>query len=302
MLGGLQTPGQYDVARRRVRRPLKLPAYGFTLIEVMVVLAVTGALFVLSVTLIAGKQNRTAFDQSIRQIQSQIEQVINEVATGYYPNMGNTSCTAAGATLVLSTTSTAQGANAGCVFAGKAIQFGITSTDPQQFKVYSIAGLQKGGPGGIESRSLADARPQVIAPTSSAPGLPSATVTDTLQNGLTAKRMWYNNGGGDREIGVVAFTNSFAAYDATSGAIMSGTQRVDVVPIDDNNTNSKLDVSQTTGVEVTNNRIASAITNPSGGVFICFASGGSNQSGLITIGTNNRQLSVKLDIKNGTTC
>jgi prepilin-type N-terminal cleavage/methylation domain-containing protein len=302
MLGGLQTSGQYDVARSGARRSFKMP-YGFTVVEVMVVLAVTGMLFVLSASLIAGKQNRTAFDQAIRQVQAQIDQTINEVATGYYPNTGNMNCIASGGNVTLTVAGgTGQGANAGCVFAGKAVQFGIVGTDPEEFKVYSMAGLQKGGPGGIESGSLADARPKVIAPTSAAPTLPNSTVTETLQNGLTVTRMWYNDGGGDREIGAVAFTNSFAAYDTTTGAILSGSQRVDVVPIDDNNNNSKLGVSQTTGVEVINSRIASATANPSGGVFICFRSGSTDQSGLITIGNNNRQLSVKLDIKNGISC
>lgn len=303
-MGGLQTPGQYDVARAgRVRRLLKVPAAGFTLVEVMVVLAVTGLLFVSSAALISGKQNRTAFDQSIRQLQSQIEQVINEVAIGYYPNMGNIQCSGTGATVVLTTGGgTGQGANAGCVFAGKAIQFAVAGTDPQQFKVYSVAGLQRGGPGGRESGSLADARPRVIAPTSTAPALPNSTVTETLQNGLTATRMWYNNGAGNRDIGVIAFTNSFASYDTTSGAIQSGTQRVDVVPIDDNNNDSALGEAATTAAEVINSRIASAAINPSGGVFICFTSGTTDQSGLITIGNNGRQLSVKLEIKNGPSC
>jgi hypothetical protein len=271
----------------------------------MIVLAVTGLLFISSASLISGRQNRTAFDQSIHQIQSQLQQIINEVSIGYYPNMGNVQCSGVGATVVLTKTAgTTQGTNAGCVFTGKALQFALSGTDPQQFNVYSLAGLQKGGASGTESASLVEAKPKVIAPTSTNAALPDATATENLQNGLTATRMWYNNGAGDRQIGVVALTGSFASFDSTTGAIMSGSQRVDVVPIDDGNVNSKLNNTGVAGVDIINSRIASATTvvNPSNGLFICFSSGTTNQSGLITIGNKNRQLSVNLDIKNGTAC
>jgi type II secretory pathway pseudopilin PulG len=276
---------------------------GFTVIEVMIVLAVTGLLFVTGVTLISGKQSQTAFDQSIRQVQSQIQQVINDVSVGYYPNAGNIQCSGSGGTVTLTKAGgVAQGANAGCVFMGKALQFQVGSSDPEKFNVYSLAGLQKGGPGGTESTSLAQAKPKVIAPTPTAGiNLPDSTDSDNLQNGLTTARMWYNNGA-DKDIGVVAFTNSLASYDATTGAILSGSQQVDVVPIDDGNVKSKIGSSSDNGIDITNSTIASAITNPSGGVFICFASAGTNQSGLITIGSNGRQLSVNLDIKNGKVC
>ena len=47
---------------------------------------------------------------------------------------------------------------------------------------------------------------------------------------------------------------------------------------------------------------ADNLNNPSSGVSICFASGTTNQSGLITIGGNGRQLSVKLSIMGDSTC
>lgn len=305
MLGGLRTPGEYKKARAQGARPsVSMP--GFTLIEVMIVLAVTGMLFISSAALISGKQNRTAFDQAIHQVESQLQQIINEVSIGYYPNMNNVQCNGAASVVLTRTPGTAQGTNAGCIFVGKALQFGVNGTDPQQFKVYSLAGLQRGGAGGAETRSLTESRAVAIAPTATNGALPDATATEVLENGLQVQRMWYNNGAGDRQIGIVAFTTSFASFDSATGAIMSGSQRVDVVPLDDSNTNSSLDRSVTTGVGAVNALTSSTATasnvNPSNGVFICFRSGTTNQSGLITLGNRNRQLSVKLDIKNGTTC
>jgi prepilin-type N-terminal cleavage/methylation domain-containing protein len=303
MSGGPRTTGQHRVARAIMRLLFKTQPSGFTVIEVMIVLAITGLLFVSAAALISGKQNQTAFDQAIRQVQSQMQQVINDVSVGYYPNLGDIKCNGAGGTVALTKASgTQQGANAGCIFMGKAVQFKMSGTDPEQFNVYSLAGLQKNASGN-EATSLAEAKPKVIAPTPTAGiNLPDSTATDNLQSGLTTARMWYNNGAGDKSIGIVAFTNSLASYDATTGNIMSGSQQVDVVPIDDGNIKSKLDQDKNGGVDIINSKISTATINPANGVFICFASGGTKQSGLITIGSNGRQLSVNLTIKSGTVC
>jgi prepilin-type N-terminal cleavage/methylation domain-containing protein len=302
MLGGLRTSGQYH-AVRKVR--LMSRTHGFTIVETMIVLAVTGLLLSSAMIVISGKQNQAAFNQSIRQIQSQIQQRINEVATGYYANQGNIRCIGGGGVVTLTQAAgTEQGANAGCIFLGKVMQFKVASTDPEQFKTFSVAALQKGGVGGAESSTLALAKPKAIAPPSAdiTGNTPDATETQTLQNGLTTYRMWYNNGAGNRTIGSVAFVMSLAQF-SSNGAIASGSQQIDVVPIDDGAVKSKLDQTQANMVDAINSGLPTAtVINPTGGVFICFVSGGTNQSGLITIGNQNRQLSVKLDIKGNTTC
>lgn len=118
--------------------------HGFTIIEVMIVLAVTGALFVSAALLIAGRQQQTQFDQSIREVQSQIQQVINEIGHGFYPNSGDFSCEAGSSGPPTFTGAAAgQGTNEGCIFLGKAIQFGVADTDPEIFDVMTIAGRQK---------------------------------------------------------------------------------------------------------------------------------------------------------------
>jgi len=255
--------------------------------------------------MIGGKQNQAAFNQSIRQVQSQIQQRINEVATGYYENNGSIRCNGVGNVVTItSAAGTEQGANAGCVFLGKALQFQVAGTNPEQFNTFSIAALQKATTGN-EASTLALAKPKVIAPSPTEPGLPNVTDTQKLQNGLSAVRMWYDNGSGVKQIGAVAFVMSLAQY-SSNGAIASGSQQVDVVPIDDGNLVSKLGQTSQLMAGVINSRLAlpatQSLVNPINGVFICFASGTTNQSGLITIGNKNRQLSVKLDIKGNTTC
>jgi len=301
MSGGHSTNGQIRFGRRGIRRMFEASsAKGFTLIEVMIVLAVTGLLFATTAALLAGKQNQTAFDQAIRQIQSQIQQNSNEVAIGFYPNVGNIKCTAGGSGPSISNaTGTAQGANTGCIFLGKAMQFRLAGSGSEQFAVHTIAGLQKDGAGNDVS-SLSSAKPKAVGPSSAEPNLPDGDSLGTLEQGLTTYRMWYNNGGGDRQINEVAFVSSLAP--ASGSTVISGSQQVLVVPVDDNAVNSELGKSRVEGIDAINSSLATSPVDPSGGVFICFVSGGTNQSALITIGNNGRQLGVTLDIKNNKTC
>jgi hypothetical protein len=273
----------------------------------MIVLAVSGALFVAAALLISGKQNQAGFNQAIQQIQSQIQQVMNEVATGYFPSSANFQCTAVpgGPVALSSVAPNAQGANAGCVFAGKVIQFKVHDTDPEQYAVFTLAGVQKDS-SGKEVTTLAAAVPKVVAPGVSSPaGFPNISTTTILQNGLTVAvptasptgGMWYNNGGSDVNIGAMAIVPSFAKY--TGSNITSGSQQLSIIAI----AGTSVNVTKTAAADAINANVAGGIADPSGGVSICFASGGTNQSGQVTIGGGTHPLSVTLKVMQGTrTC
>lgn len=296
-MGG-HTTGQYRGMYRRLRRLFRASrtSRGFTIIEVLIVLAVTALIFVAAVVQISGRQNRTAFQVAVREVQSQIQKTINEVSTGFYPNLGDIQCTGSAATgPVITFGTTEQGANSGCIFLGKALQFKVAGTSPEQFATLSIAGVQQGGVGSAESSSLAEAKPLAIASTESTT-LPSATVTDTLQSGLTVSKMWYMNGASQVDVGIVAFVGSLAQF--SGGALQSGAQQVNMVPID----LSVLDDSLLRGAEALNAHITTSTVNPTSGLFICFVSGTTDESALITIGGNSRQLTVTLATKSNTTC
>ena len=263
----------------------------FTLIEVLIVLAVTGGLFVSAAILIAGRRQQTEFNQAVRQVQSQIQQVINDVATGFYPNTNTFQCSPGPSGPVFTSGSgTQQGANSGCIFVGKAMQFGVSGTTPEQFSIFTVAGLQKSASGG-EVNSLAQAQPKAIQ---------AITTGHQLLGGLTTADMWYLSGGVKKPIGIVTFANSLAPPGGSS--VLFGTQQVNVVPVDDNQVNSALGRTNAQAASAIDTSLATSTVNPASGVFLCFKSGGTNQSGLITIGTNARQLSVTLSIKSSTDC
>src|SRR5581483_1475770 len=106
---------------------------GFTIIEVLIVLAVTAAMFLLAVLSINGKQNTAEFQQAINDIRSSLQQEIDQVAAGDYSNTGNFTCDGTGGSLVIAKGVNKQGSNTGCIYLGKALQFEVKATSPQKF-------------------------------------------------------------------------------------------------------------------------------------------------------------------------
>lgn len=287
-----QRPGQnaYDILK-----PMKGgdKARGFTVMETLIVLAVTGGLFIAIAATLAGRQQRTQFEQGINDIRAQIQQVINDVGTGFYPNTNNFRCTAGALGPSLVSGSTGQGENTGCIFIGKVMLFNIAGSDPEEYQVFTVAGLQRTSTGD-EVTTYAAAMPKAVSPSTGSGSVPDAVDKRKLQFGLTTHSATY--GTANTPIGAVAFANSLASYG--SGTLVSGAQQVNVLPI----SGSTLNTSQLAAAQNINNTFGSSPVNPSGGIRLCFVSGGTNQSGLITIGSNGRQLSVTLSIKGNRTC
>jgi type II secretory pathway pseudopilin PulG len=284
MMGGLQ----YNYRRRGSLQP-RSAVSGFTIVETMIVLAVSGALFLAAALALSGRQHHTQFEQAIQDARSRIQQTINEVATGYYPNMNNFTCTPSAGGPVFAGGSTEQGGNKGCIFLGKAIQFKVGGTDPEQLRVYTIAGLQKTA-AGDEITDYSQSSARVI----SYPSYDEASDAKPLLYGLTTSEVYFNNPA-KTNIGSIAFVNSLASYNA--GTIVSGAQQVKVIPI----LNSALNDPITTAATDIQGRVDKSPIDPDG-IFICLVSGATDQSGLITIGSNGRQLSVTLEIKGNKTC
>ncbi|HJP95755.1 MAG TPA: type II secretion system protein [Candidatus Saccharimonadales bacterium] len=268
---------------------------GFTIVEVLIVLAVTGILFVSAATLISGRTNKTQFQQAINDATAQIRQTLNEVSTGYYANLGNFKCQNISNTLTITSGSATQGSNSGCVFLGKVMQFGVKNTDPQQYNTFAVAGLQQDSTGN-EITTYTDAKPAVIYPSTAQPNSPNSSITGKWQYGLKVSKMYYN-GNEANSVGAVAFLSTLGAYSGTD--LQSGAQKITVVPI----TNTALNDTIANEANVINsNLVSSSAISLTNGVQICFDSGTTNQSGLVTIAGNGQQFSVTLSIKGNTGC
>jgi prepilin-type N-terminal cleavage/methylation domain-containing protein len=278
---------------------------GFTIIEVLIVLAITGGLFISAATMISGRTAKTQFEQAVNQMTGQIRQQINDVSSGFYPNSNNFICApnAAGNAVAITAASTTdnQGTNDGCIFLGKTLYFGkAAGTEPERYVSFPVAALQR-DTAGDEVTSIAAAAPAVIYPVAPNPNAPNGSQTTPLQYGLTVSKMYYN-GNTANTIGAVAFLSSLGQYNGTD--LVSGSQQVSMIPI--RNTSIGRTNIGTAASDLNANLASSGTTfttTPATEVAICFDSGTTNQSGLITIGGGSgRQLSVTLSIKGSTGC
>ncbi len=267
---------------------------GFTVIEVIVVLAITGMLFVSAAVMISGRQNRTAFEQSVRKVQSQIQSAIDEVVIGHYPNNGNIQCTATGSGPDINAGSAGQGTNGDCIFMGRVIQFGVADTAPEQYKVYTIAGLRTSG--GAEVKTRVQAMAKLIAPTTADPSIPDEVGEVILEAGLGSGFVQYGTTAAPSQSGGFAIWQSLAT--TSGGTLNSGAQAAHIGAIP----NTTLGMTQQEFVDAASASFTTSPLDDVNGVRLCFVSGSTEQSGLITLGGNNRRLSVTLNIKSNTTC
>lgn len=132
-------------------------------------LAVTTGLFMIATVLISGKQARTEFAVASRLMRSQIQTVLNEAASGYYPNE-NINCWIASETYYgdvphFSVAANNKGKNTQCVYVGNMLIFGPSNgTQPHidNIKYFPMAGNAMVF--GSDTRNIRDAVAQAIAP------------------------------------------------------------------------------------------------------------------------------------------
>jgi hypothetical protein len=260
-----------------------LNTVGYTILEVLIVFAITAGLLVTAMTYTAGQQSKNQFIQGINDIHAEINDVINNVQTGYYANVAGFSCSASSTGPDIQTGSTSKGANDACTFIGRAMHFRVDG-DPSRYNIYNIAGLRLRFNTLQPVRSYAEAFPTAIYPGAST----NTTVPDnaqkiTLAYGLRAAYIRYNT---NQTANAVAFVTDVAG---------NNTQTVNLFPIVASNNTAGSVADSIDNVA----SFSDANKNPNGGVAICFQSGGTNQYGLITINSNQRKLGTKLNIGSG---
>ncbi|MGZ6004594.1 MAG: type II secretion system protein [Candidatus Saccharimonadales bacterium] len=275
-------------------------AHGFTIVEVMIVLAVTGLLIAGSVQILSGQQKFTEFYQTARDTQSQIDEVLSNTQNGYYSSFQNFDCSFSlgGPNIVAG--SNPRGTNHECISMGRAIQMAPAGR-ANSYNVYNIIGLQyTNASNDTLSTTFAQAKPIALSNYSggSYPLAADTTEIHDLEYGLGAKSMTYSAPNpitpsitDTFNTGVVAFISSLGSY-GTSG-LNSGNQQVGLYAYK----TVSLGASKDTAVQEINSR-TSTFTTPVYQVDICFDNDG-GRNAKITIGSNGRQLSTDLKIGSG---
>jgi prepilin-type N-terminal cleavage/methylation domain-containing protein len=258
---------------------------GFTIIEVMIVLAVTAFLIAAALIYVSGQQQKAQFTQSIHDAQSKVDDIINKVGSGYYATTGNFNCTTGGGVLNINPGTNTRGTNTGCIFIGRAIQFGIddAGSPPNRpkgtgFNVYNLVGLQYLS-GNILIQDLPSGKPDLAVET---------TEKDSTIYGLRVTGMNYTIGGVPHNTAMTAFITDFGT--APSGIPAPSARTVSLYAVK----GPGLTVNNTQDDGVHNVDKPAKIV-PADSVSICLTDGG-NLQGKITIGSKGRQLTTTLAI------
>lgn len=317
-------------------------ADGFTIVEVLIVLAVSSMLFLSAVLLINGREAKTQFTTGINDEISQIQQIITDTTDGYYPNNSDFTCAGNPGGEVTPKTvapgSTQQGTNQGCIFLGKAIQFGLGPTTPgySTLGVLPIVGnsFQNGSVPPSPVLTLTQAVPRALYPANaSAPesAVPTDTVErDYMENGLqiaNGNNVCISHGlasniaacylsatsGSWQETGIAAFVEgdsqgNIAANASGSGSnLQSGVPQLSLYAVKGSHKDDDL---MTASNALSNLGGSSSLgLDPAEEILVCISDyGGAGTSGLIALGGNgtsgstNGGVGVTLQIKDDPQC
>ncbi len=286
---------------------------GFTIVETMIVLAVTGLLVVSALQLISGKQSETEFQVAINSLQQQLQKVTNETANNYYNDINNFSCENINTSYPyiqsgLIGSGSGQGTNISCILLGKAIRFGWASpnnsSSSNSYSIYTLAGFRL-GQNALPVTTIQQASPVAIAPGNTYNTLaPDDSTTVNLANGLSFYGQVSLNGvsdfvDGTKQPVIIGFISTLG--NITNGALESGSLQYQLYQYG-NATGAWTSANKSTDyVDLIDGITPNLISN----IGLCFNSGTTNQSGLISIGSNTNNgsgLSVSVDIYSQKDC
>jgi hypothetical protein len=271
-------------------------AGGYTIVEVMIFLGVTTALFVMIAGTFSGRQARAEFSTSARDMESRIQDIANDISTGYYNNPGNAfQCRVSGSNppVIDSADTNEHGSNDDCIFIGRVAHLDLAGVSGEQYNLYSVVGARQVTSGGSsrDSENFTDAKPR---PITSPPFASSVDLTETIQapSGVILKSVYADYGTGKIRIRAVGFFTTFGAGSADPTSLS-----VNIIPLAGPPAGaSKADV---TGAISGITDAAEPFFNPPSGVVICMEGSGVDQHALLTIGGNRSRLTTDLKIGEG---
>lgn len=260
---------------------------GYTIIEVLIFLAVSGLMFLSAVLFISGKQGNAEFQQGMNDLNNQIKTVINDVANGYYPTSQDFTCKTASnvsppAFTHLAAGTQEAGSNADCTFMGKVMQFGFHSTQGVGYKIYSVAGRRFAtGSSDSPPLSFSQAMPTAADNLSDV----NLTVSKNLLWGLQLtgayKAVQTSTSINYSPLGSVGFFGNFGSI--SGGVLQSGAQSVVVADVP-----STLDQDESTTVN--NIKLINNVYTSDMSVLLCLQDGKGHKGSISIGGLNGSQL------------
>lgn len=134
------------------------PMSGFTIVETLIVLAVTSALLVSAMLAMSGRQARTEFQVGRESAVRELQSTISQIESGRYQTKNNFTCRTDALDRVIFTSvapgSGTQGANEDCTFLGLGLVFGQAAGT---YDSYVIAGTRTVS--GLTAKTITESKP-----------------------------------------------------------------------------------------------------------------------------------------------
>jgi hypothetical protein len=275
---------------------------GFTIVESIIVLAVTAMMFVALAFTFSIRQHREEFIQSMRDTDSKVQDVINDVSTGFSSSFTNTKCSVVGfgpaerIDITANPTETL-GQNGGCIYLCKMIAF---QTGSDSMKIYTVVGKRTKFVTATSRElvsNLADAAPEIVDGSK----FPVSFTEDlTLPAGVTVRYAKASTTNGVYDTTAVGFFPDLSTDKSSSTRALEGLAYPLIdnagVPLPlvtlENCVELKGMCNDPTKLELVDN------TTPPGW-YVCFDSGTtSNQHALLTVSGSKGSFATKLDFNN----
>lgn len=255
-------------------------AGGYTIIEVMIFLVISTAMLGSVMGALTLQNRKHQFTESVQTFNLKLQDLLNDVDTGYFPSNSDFSCTVNAATGVPTfnnVSGAVHGTNKDCVFAGKSIS--RDATNPSNYNVQTLVGRRSVVEGGVarEVKDVSEANITVLTG-GTAIGSDSGVLSSDVQITKILSRIR----------GVVPFSGDYTTFGMLTGFGQS--QGAGSTNLKSGNIKSSLGVLTNTGWNT---------AQASGGVLICLSEpGGNGRKAAIGIGGDFAQGSTQVIIDN----
>ncbi|MCA1807824.1 MAG: hypothetical protein LC687_08275 [Actinobacteria bacterium] len=255
--------------------PLKIS--GYTLLETLIFIVISGFILVSAVALFNGRQEQVQYRQSVRELDGRILTTINDVSNGYFPD-AQFSCSKdeSSDNLVIKTITSdpddQQGSREDCVFAGKALVYDARD----QLAIHSIAA----------ARSALGAPATLLSPDTKLTDIGAIAQDYQLAWGVEIEKMVVSNNPNDsaasNDISYFAYLSDLGKSSSASSNLESGQQAIRLY-------------TSTGNLPSTTIHSDLVPLNANEAIYLCLTADFVNQKAVIILGEDGRQLSTSIN-------
>lgn len=249
---------------------------GYTIVEVMIVLAVSGVMFVIAASFINGKQEKASFTSGVNEMATNIQSVLDQVTNGQYSDI-DLGCNATSTGTIIGGTTTSQGTNNTCVFLGKLMHFSVGG-DPTKYEVLSIAGGRLSSEGA--SNNLSAAHPVILDDLTTNANVPQSLQISSMQVDGSANY-------------TIGFFQSQGQSDGAGGAA-TGAQTLTLQALSSSNDANESSFKYSSGFVIN--------ASPAQSANICVTDGSQNANIFVGDNSNTSALSVTVKMDGSGSC